>query len=356
MDFDNTEQARQLATLPPEPPPRAQRGMWGTAIDSLRGAAAKTTASMLEVGRVIGPAFTLGADPGNAELLEAVKRPPDFGQNDLSQPFRDFERTLRPDPATASTAERLVYGAVGPMAELVGGAMLGGPAGILAASADTGFSQAEDLRQQGVDLATRTGVGALTATATAAGAFLPMAGSTLKSTAGLYLAGGPGGFMAQQAATSAILKGADYDEIAKQFDPLDPVGLAVSALVPLPFAVVGLRSAKVSQEVADAAMAHNLTAAQDAADVRMASQAIDTPEPGYRAPPARPDMDPPKPPVEVDQAQVVKQRVQAIEEASPEAKMEMARVRQEIADGLDDELGTIDADLIRIAAECALTA
>jgi hypothetical protein len=162
--------------------------------------------------------------------------------------------------------------------------------------------------------------------------------------------------MAQQAATSAILKGADYDEIAKQFDPLDPVGLAVSALVPLPFAVVGLRSAKVSQEVADAAMAHNLTAAQDAADVRMASQAIDTPEPGYRAPPARPDMDPPKPPVEVDQAQVVKQRVLAIEEASPEAKMEMARVRQEIADGLDDELGTIDADLIRIAAECALTA
>jgi hypothetical protein len=182
-----------------------------------------------------------------------------------------------------------------------------------------------------------------------------MAGSTVKSTAGLYLAGGPGGYMAQQAATSKILEGAGYDEIAKQFDPLDPVGLTMSALIPLPFAVMGLRAARSSPELVDAAMAHNLTAAQDAADVRMATQPVDTPDPGYRAPPARPEMEPPKP-VEADPTEVVRQRVKVLEEASPEAKAEMDVIRKQIADGLDDELGTIDADLIRVAAECALTA
>ena len=177
--------ARQ-APLPDMPKPR---GLWRTAADSLIGAGAKMQASALEVGKVIGPALTFAADPSNAEALEQIKQPPDFRQNELSRPFRDFERGLRPDPATAGKAEQVVYGAVGPLATLVGSTVFGGLPGLVAASAEAGFSQSEDLAQQGVDFKTRTAVGALTAGVTAGTALLPMAGQTLKQTAGLYLLG-----------------------------------------------------------------------------------------------------------------------------------------------------------------------
>lgn len=270
------------AALPVDRVMPKPRGLWRTAADSLLGAGAKLQASALEVGNVIGPALALSADPSNAEALEAVKRAPDFRQTEQSKPFRDFERKLRPDPVTASKAEEVVYGATGAMATLVGSAVLGGVPGLAAAAGEQGFSAAEDLAQQGVDLKTRTAVGALTAGVTGVSALLPMAGPTLKATIGLYLAGGPGGFVAQQYATRKILEAADYATIAKQYDPLDPTGLLVSALIPAPFAAWGIRgnlkarkgapapAADVQsttptqpQDVVDAAMAHNLTLQRD---------------------------------------------------------------------------------------------
>jgi cytochrome oxidase assembly protein ShyY1 len=130
-----------------------------------------------------------------------------------------------------------------------------------------------------------------------------MMGSTLARTAALYVAGGPGGFMAQQAATRGILERADYGELAKKYDPLDPVGLGLSALIPLPFAAMGaarnIRGARgavqdvpgqaprsdqeggnaevapaqtgapeapMTSEAIDAAMVHNLTLARSATE------------------------------------------------------------------------------------------
>ena len=276
------------ARLAPDPVMPKPRGLWRTAADSLLGAGAKLQASALEVGNVIGPALALSADPSNADALEAVKHAPDFRQTEQSKPFRDFERKLRPDPVTASKAEEVVYGATGAMATLVGATVLGGIPGLAAAAGEQGFSTAEDLAQQGVDLKTRTGVGALTAGVTGVSALLPMAGPTVKATVGLYLAGGPGGFIAQQYATRKILEAADYGEIAKQYDPLDPTGLLVSSLIPAPFAAWGIRgnlkarkgapapAGEVKptaepaptvqaqpQDVVDAAMAHNLTLQRD---------------------------------------------------------------------------------------------
>jgi hypothetical protein len=109
------------------------------------------------------------------------------------------------------------------------------------ASAEIGLQQSDELRQQGVDFQTRAKVGALTAGVTGLSVALPLAGNTLAKTGAYYLAGGPGGYVAQQAATSEILKRAGYAKIAEQFDPLDPVGLAMSALIPLPFAAYGAR-------------------------------------------------------------------------------------------------------------------
>lgn len=270
------------AKLAPEPEKPKGRGLWRTAFDSLAGAGAKAQASMLEVGRVVGPALTLSADPSNAEALDLVKKAPDFRENEQSKPFRDYERALRPDPVTAGEAEKIVYGFVGPMASLVGGAVVGGIPGLASVAAETGFSQSEDLAQQGVDIKTRTAIGGLTTVVTAGSALLPMAGSTVPKTIALYALGGPGQFVAQQAATREILKAADYNEIAKQYDPFDPTGLALSALVPAPFAAWGIRSnlkagkvakpvaepvaqpeVKATAEQVDAAMAHNLTLQRD---------------------------------------------------------------------------------------------
>ncbi|HAV37456.1 MAG TPA: transglycosylase, partial [Massilia sp.] len=67
---------------------------------------------------------------------------------------------------------------------------------------------------------------------------------TLAQTAGLVAAGGPGGFIAQQAASKAILENAGYDKLADQYDPFDPVGLAVSTLVPSAFGAYAMRGAR----------------------------------------------------------------------------------------------------------------
>lgn len=279
---DGTDGAVQaMIDAPIAPPKPPERGLWRTAADSLRGAGAKAMASVLEVGGAIGPGLVADLDTA---ALDKAKAPLDFGQSEQSRPFRDFERSLRPDPATAGKAEQIVYGLVGPAVGIVGAAVAGGVPGLVAAAGEMGFSESEELRQKGVDLGTRSAVGALTAGVTAVGGVLPLAGPTLKATAGLYLAGGPGAFMAQQAATSSILSRAGYGDIAQQYDPLDPAGLAVSALIPLPFAAAGAarnvraaRAPKAGEAVAepmpeapaapieavDAAMVHNLTLQRD---------------------------------------------------------------------------------------------
>jgi hypothetical protein len=65
----------------------------------------------------------------------------------------------------------------------------------------------------------------------------------------------------------------------------------------------------------------------------------------------------------------VAERVKRIETEAPDtvvrtaedgkpvtAAEELARIRREAAEGTDTELGHLDADLIRVAAECALSA
>lgn len=296
MDFDNSTQVDALAKLPPEPAKPAERSAWGWVPRITKAAVAGVAGSVADVvkGAAAADALTLGADPRargafTAEQLQAGQvegqRQIDTGEamtSTLGDSFRQVQRDARPDPVTAGTAERLVFGVAEPMLKLIGSGMTLGPFGLAGASAEIGLQQSDDLRQQGVDLPTRTAVGALTAGVTAASVALPMVGQTLKSTAGLYVAGGPGGFIAQQAATSAILERAGYAKIAEQFDPLDPLGLAMSALIPLPFAAYGARNVvrarnaakagdvppvapvapeapTVPREAVDAAMVHNLT-------------------------------------------------------------------------------------------------
>jgi hypothetical protein len=204
---------------------------------------------------------------------------------------------LRPDPITAGTAENIVFAVTKGLTKAIGAGMITGPvagAGVFGAS--EGLQTAEDLAAQGVDLATRTKAGAVSGVMNAAGMALPVAGKTLAGTAALVAVGGPAQFIAQQAATRHILQSADYGRLAMQFDPLDPVGLAVATLLPAGFAtwakagaisaamkgkpkvmsdpakvvtaedssVVAPVKMAATQDQVDAAMVHNLTIARDA--------------------------------------------------------------------------------------------
>jgi hypothetical protein len=265
------------AALPPAPPKIEQRSAWGAIPRGIAAGAARVGAAVLD------SAAAVPEDPFEKRRRDSAGIPtPDTAGT--AKRLREFDRGLRPDPATASTAEQVLFGVSAVLTEIVPATVVFGPlGGALVGGTAEGMSTADDLAREGVDKSTRTKVGALTGALTAAGAVLPMAGPTLKATAGLYLAGGPGAYVAQQMATRKVLEAADYAGLAKQYDPLDPLGLAMSALIPLPFAAHGavrnvraMRGAPtaapapaapaapaVPRETVDAAMVHNLTLQRD---------------------------------------------------------------------------------------------
>lgn len=249
---------RNTAFIPP-PAPTPRFSMWGTTTAAPRGVAAgaaESTGFWADIlgafGQVAGAypeALGVGGltaqqrkEAGEARqklLTEGVSFSSEAG--DL---FRGVAQSYRPDAATASTAEQLVFDFSRFASKAVGYSVAAGPvAGSVLTGADEGMAEADRLRQQGVDLATRTKAGAVAGVAAAAGVALPVAGKTLAQTAGLVALGGPLSFSGQQLVTREILAGAGYGRIADQYDPLDPVGLAVSTLVPAGFGAWALRGA-----------------------------------------------------------------------------------------------------------------
>lgn len=160
-----------------------------------------------------------------------------------------------PDPLTSHASEQAVAGLFRFGGKAIGQALTLGPISPLTLAIDEGLTEADKLRQQGVDRDTRTKVGAIAGGVAGASIVLPVVGATAAKTAGLVVAGGPGGFMGQAAATQTILKNANYGAIADQYDPFDPVGLALSTIVPAGFGVAahGLRarSSKLADVVLD---------------------------------------------------------------------------------------------------------
>ena len=308
---DSTDKvAEVMASRPVEPEPaKPKHSAWSVIPRALGAAGAEVVGNVSDVLDAFGQtaAAAGGMGPGirpdsqkrteqSAEAFQKLKvEGLDFRGEDSQQVY-NFARDLRPDPITAGNAENIVFGLTKGLAKAVGSAATLGPVGgAFAFGGSEGMTAAEDLAVQGVDKATRTKVGAVTAAMNTAGVLLPVTGSTLATTATLVVVGGPGSFIAQQAAINHILSSADYGEIAKQYDPLDPVGLIVSTLVPAGFAAYAKRGgfaprpampdavpgvapdAPVAPDVApaapkmaltqddiDAVMVQNLTAGRDA--------------------------------------------------------------------------------------------
>lgn len=269
-EADATKAAQDLIDRPlPERPKSPKFNAWRATTAAPKGAAAGAAESAGFWADVLGAfgqvmAATDSRSGGMFSSATAAERKqqdeartklitqgPDYS-SEAGDIFRNVARRYAPDPHTAHTAEQLVFQGARGLSKAIGYAVAAGPApGAVMFGADEGMAAADELRQQGVDLATRTKAGLVTAAVQGASMLLPVAPAaakgitpqTIAQGAGLVAAGGPGSFIAQQSAVREILQSAGYDEIGAQFDPFDPVGLAVSTLLPAAFGGFALRRA-----------------------------------------------------------------------------------------------------------------
>lgn len=237
---------RNPVTLPQPEPKFSAWSMLTAAPRGIAAAGAEISGTALELLQPFGA--TMGRLAGETPAA-------DMGRRMADEVRTGVRENLAPNPEDSSAAEQVLYGFARGASKVVLGAPAG-PAGFALAGAEEATTAARDLQRQGVDDATAWKAGGVQGAGLALAA-LPLAGTTLKSTAALYLAGGPGGFVAQQALTREILKQGGYDQIAEGYDPFDPVGLAVSTLVPAVFTAAALRGMRkaptVTRETEDAA-------------------------------------------------------------------------------------------------------
>ena len=265
LHADSLQTAATNTRSAPPPAPTPRFNTWGLATAAPRGVSAGAAeaggfwADILGAFGQVAGAYpeALGVIPDAKQRKEAdearrklLTEGTDFS-SETGDLFRSVARDYRPDAQTASTAERLVFDFSRFASKAVGYSVAAGPIpGAALTGADEGMTMADDLRQQGVDLATRTKAGAIAGVVAGGSVALPIAGTTVAQTAGLVLAGGPLAFAGQQAATRYILDRAGYARIGEQFDPFDPVGLAVSTLVPAGFGAWALRGRRSGAQTA----------------------------------------------------------------------------------------------------------
>lgn len=165
--------------------------------------------------------------------------------NEAGDELRRRAKDVMPDPNSTHAAAQVVAGVAEFATQAVTYAAGAGPLAPALLGADVALAEADKLKQQGVDFPTRAKAGAVAGGSAALAVALPVAvpGSVAK-TAAAVVAGGPGSFIAQNAAERAILENAGYKQIASQYDPLDPVGLALSTLVPAGFGAAAVRGAR----------------------------------------------------------------------------------------------------------------
>lgn len=244
-----------------QPVPQQRFSLWRSLTAVPRGVAAaenQVLGSTADVLQAFGAAsaLTLQGDPaaqaalGKERIEQGAKEARgllDRGEamtSPLGTELRGYAQYWAPDPVTAHWSEQLLFDFARAGAKVAGGAALAGPFGIGAAAVEEGITVSDSLREQGVDLGARTAVGAIQGAGLALGAVVPVFGRTATRTAALVAAGGPGAFIAQQAATRAILQASGHERLAESYDPFDPVGLAVSTLLPAAFGAYGMRAAR----------------------------------------------------------------------------------------------------------------
>ncbi|QTO42187.1 lytic transglycosylase domain-containing protein [Burkholderia latens] len=232
--------------LPPEPKPQPSTGLGSLGLAAslgavqgaarLAGAAADLTAGASQMltdpsELLLNPQLQEETDRRLGETFRKQREGTLF-TSAAGQRLYSLSDMLRPDPQNTTTTDQIVQGAVSGLVQIVPAAVLGGPvAGAAVGGTSIGLGRAEELKREGVDVGTRSAVGAVEGALGAVGAVLPAGGSTIARTLGLVAVGGPGMAIAQATAEKSILKNAGYDHLANQIDPLDPTNLAASTLM-----------------------------------------------------------------------------------------------------------------------------
>ncbi len=230
--------------LPAAPTPTPSTGLASLGLATSLGAvqgAARGAAAAADLGAAVGQ-LTTGPDSMAFDpvALAASDQQENIARAKGGRLFESPAGTnlytladmLKPDPTNTTRIDQTVQGAVSGLVQVVPAAVLGGlPAAVAVGATSFGLGRAEDLKREGVDVGTRTAVGAVSGAFGAAGAVLPAGGSTIARTLGLVAVGGPGMAIGQGAAERAILNNAGYDHLADQIDPLDPTNLAASTLM-----------------------------------------------------------------------------------------------------------------------------
>ncbi len=218
--------------------PGAFANFWGAAGSALVVAPLETLRAAHAVEPFIRETLSQ-AGPLVGFPLEAAHRLREsvISDEEIGTKLREGIERFTPDPRETGTASQIVFGAGKVLGKALGYGMIGGiPGAVVGTGVDEGINETLRLTDKGVDLPTASKVGAVHGLVTAGSIALPAAGATKLATAGYVAAGGPGAYMGEIAAARAILESEDYTEVAREYDPFDPVGLGVSTVVP---AVVG---------------------------------------------------------------------------------------------------------------------
>jgi hypothetical protein len=258
-EFTMAEQVRRPSLIP-APKTGAFSGFGDALKAVIPSAVLESTRALSPLLDAYGKSAAFAQGGGKEETINRI------GQNDLSPLIASELRKISPDPHTAGVASQIVFGAGKLVGKAVGYSLMAGPvAGAGLTGVDEGINRGMELTDKGVDTGTAIKAGAVHGVLTAANVALPIAGKTLAQTAGLALAGGPLSFMAENAAINSILDTAGFSQVAKEYDPFDPVGLTVATLAPMMFG----------------AAAHAMRA-KAAAKVGAGATPVDTPAPAFR--------------------------------------------------------------------------
>ncbi|CAM5183754.1 hypothetical protein CDEF62S_04668 [Castellaniella defragrans] len=196
---------------------------WGAILDAY-GKAQGFASAATDPGILVGakPAPDMGAV--KAQTIDRM------GDSEIARGFRDRARDYAPDPAEVGTAGQIVHGVAASLAK-AGLYSLTGPAAPVLFGADVGINRAQELTDQGVDGGTAALAGLASGVAGGVGMRLPAAlGATRLQSAGIGAVINPVLNIAEVGGIRALLDHADYGEIAAQYQPFDPLTLAVSSL------------------------------------------------------------------------------------------------------------------------------
>lgn len=269
---DDIEASLQRWARNPGPPTEGNSFSLGSflasgLLDTPRGAAIESGGNVADFLSAFGTA--VAASGGTGQGMFSVPTP-----DEAKQEAEARERMLKSDafdvtagnamrrkaeefyanPETSHQANVIFSGVMRPLTKAVAQTFTLGPiAGPVVFGLDEGNTAAQNLRaENNVDAATAAKVGAVVGATSAVSAALPAGGSTLLRTIGLAAAGGPATFIAQETLTRNILQEAGRNDIASMHDPLDPLGLSLSTIVPLAVGGVHLRGLKARQEKVEA--------------------------------------------------------------------------------------------------------